>query len=86
MDELTPEHEAACLRALRAAWEEQNLSRFRGKLRPPALELSAATSRLGQWDATTRTIQLARDALRVGGAADADAQAGMAFEVGEVVQ
>lgn len=66
MNELSPEHEVACLRALRAAWDEQNHGRFRGALRPPALELSDAVTRLGRWDATTRTIQLSR-ALVVSG-------------------
>src|SRR3712207_6074324 len=64
---LTPELETACLRALRAAWEDQNWGRFRGAMKPPALELTDATSRLGQWDPATRTIQLARKLVVEGG-------------------
>jgi len=66
MDALTAELEAACLRALSAAWHDVNHGRFRGQLSPPALELSTAGSRLGRWDPATRTIQIAR-ALVVGG-------------------
>jgi hypothetical protein len=60
MDLLTPELEAACLRALRAAWGSLNHGRFRGALRPPTLELSPASSRLGRWEPTSRTLQLSR--------------------------
>ncbi len=67
MDALTPELEAACVRALLSAWHDVNLGRFRGQMKPPAIELSDALSRLGQWDVRTRTIQIARSLVIGGG-------------------
>ena len=52
--------EAALVRALSAAWGDLNASYFRRKLKPPAIELSDATSRLGQWDPSTRVLSISR--------------------------
>ena len=60
MDALTAELEAACLRALSAAWHDVNVGRFRGQLTAPAFELSTASSRLGRWNPSTRTVEIAR--------------------------
>ena len=52
--------EAALLRALAAAWHELNQSHFKGALKAPALRLSDAATRLGQWHRDTRTLELQR--------------------------
>jgi hypothetical protein len=51
---------AALLRELSDTWREINANHFRGRLRPPVLELSEVGSRLGQWNAATRTLSVDR--------------------------
>lgn len=52
--------ETALLRELRTQVAWQNHVRFRGKLVDPVLVLSDTTRRLGQWNRTTRTLELSR--------------------------
>lgn len=57
---LTAGLEQLLVRELLAAWKRVNQVHFRGLLRPVAIELSQAQSRLGQWSAATRTIAISR--------------------------
>jgi Protein of unknown function (DUF2786)/SprT-like family len=57
---LGAELEAALLRELRSAYDDLNGTFFRRRLRPPAIELSDADSRLGRWVPQVRTIEIAR--------------------------
>lgn len=57
---LSAELETALLRALREAWRDLNQAYFKGRLHPPAIALSDAATRLGQWRRETRTIELQR--------------------------
>jgi hypothetical protein len=57
---LSVELERALLRALSAAWSQLNEGHLRGRLSAPAIALSDGESRLGQWIAATRTIELSR--------------------------
>src|SRR5262245_5089650 len=52
--------EAALLRQLLAAWRGLNDSYFKGRLRPPTLALADGMTRLGQWLARDRRIELSR--------------------------
>src|SRR3954470_17425332 len=52
--------EAALLRELRARYDWDNRTRFAGRLVPPVLVLSDATSHLGRWHSATRTLELTR--------------------------
>lgn len=52
--------EAALLRELRARYDWDNRTRFGGRLVPPVLVLSDATSHLGRWHSPTRTLELTR--------------------------
>jgi len=52
--------EAALLRELRARYDWDNRTRFGGRLVPPVLVLGDATSHLGRWHSTTRTLELSR--------------------------
>ena len=52
--------EAALLRELRARYDWDNRTRFGGRLVPPVLVLSDATSHLGRWHSATRTLELSR--------------------------
>jgi hypothetical protein len=54
------ELEAALLRELLRGWHDVNLGYFRGRLSAPAIALSEAMGRLGQWNAATRTIEMSR--------------------------
>jgi hypothetical protein len=57
---LTAQLEAALTRALAATWQELNQSHFKGKLKAPAIALSEAAARLGQWQPSVRTLELQR--------------------------
>jgi hypothetical protein len=57
------ELEAALVRELRAAYQDLNYTFFRRKLKPAAIELSDAGSRLGRWVPDVRTIEIARGLL-----------------------
>jgi hypothetical protein len=57
---LSAELEAACVRALREAWDTVNYTHFKRRLRPPAIALSDADKRLGRWSTTDRTIEISR--------------------------
>lgn len=57
---LSVELEAKLLRRLVAEWENVNVTFFRGVLRRPTLALSNTRTRLGQWDARVRTLELSR--------------------------
>jgi hypothetical protein len=57
---LTTELETALLRELAVEYRHLNQSYFKGALRQPALTLVTLGSRLGQWDRTTRTLELSR--------------------------
>jgi len=52
--------EAALLRELRTRYDWDNRTRFGGRLVPPVLVLSDATSHLGRWHSATRTLELSR--------------------------
>jgi hypothetical protein len=52
--------EAALLRQLAAAWHELNASYFKRRMQPPTLLISDGASRLGQWIAGERVIELSR--------------------------
>jgi hypothetical protein len=58
---LGAELEAALLRELRAAYHDLGQTFFRRRLRPAAIELSGAGSRLGRWVPEIRTIEIARE-------------------------
>src|SRR5436305_9563098 len=51
---------AAIVRALRREHDLINWSHLRDALRPPSIVLSDADSRLGQWTADDRTIEIAK--------------------------
>jgi hypothetical protein len=51
---------AALLRELSDTWRELNGNHFRGRLRPPVISLLEAGGRLGQWEASTRTLAIDR--------------------------
>jgi hypothetical protein len=51
---------AALVRELARTWADLNATFFRRRLRPPAIELSDATTRLGRWVPGVRTIEIAR--------------------------
>lgn len=53
--------EAALIRALASTWRDLNDAHFDGALDAPVLALASGLSRLGQWRAATRTIELARE-------------------------
>jgi hypothetical protein len=57
---LTTALEAALLRELRASYQDLNASHFKRALRPASIGFSDGTSKLGQWDATRRTIEMSR--------------------------
>jgi hypothetical protein len=57
---LSTDLEAALLRQLHAAWRGLNDSYFKGRLRPPTLALADGLTRLGQWIARDRRIELSR--------------------------
>jgi hypothetical protein len=57
---LTADLETALLRALRAAWTQLNEGHLRSRLQPPAIALSDGESKLGQWIAESRTIEIQR--------------------------
>src|SRR5688500_10672996 len=57
---LTAALETALVRALSATWHEINQGHLRGRLQPPVIALSDAASRLGQWIAATRTLEISR--------------------------
>jgi len=52
--------DAALLRELSETWREINGNHFRGRMRPPVLELSDMGRRLGQWSSATRTLSIDR--------------------------
>lgn len=58
--QLGAELEQALLRALASEWRQLNYSFFRDRLRPPVLQLSDATTRLGRFDPSSRTLELNR--------------------------
>jgi hypothetical protein len=60
MNEISAQLEAALVRALRATWKDLNDAHFKSALRPPVIELSEAATRLGQWRADRRAIELSR--------------------------
>jgi hypothetical protein len=55
--------EAALLRGLADAWDTENHSRFRGRLRRPVFRL-ADTAKLGLWDRLRRELVLQRTLVR----------------------
>jgi hypothetical protein len=57
---LGAELEAALLRALRAAYDNESWSRFGSRLRAPVIALVDSASHLGRWVATGRRIELQR--------------------------
>jgi hypothetical protein len=52
--------EQTLIRALLGEWKQLNAAFFKAVMRPPAIELAAVLSRLGQWKLSTRTISLSR--------------------------
>jgi len=56
--------EAALLRELVATYHDLNHTFFRKRLKPAAIELSDAGSRLGRWMSEVRTIEIARRLVR----------------------
>lgn len=58
--QLGAELEAALVRELMVAYQTLNYSHFRRKLKPAAIELSDATSRLGRWVSDARAIEISR--------------------------
>jgi Protein of unknown function (DUF2786)/SprT-like family len=52
--------EAALVRELRNRYDCDNRARFGHRLTPPVLVLSDATTHLGRWDSTTRTLEISR--------------------------
>ncbi len=60
-DRLSAELEAAVVRALQRDWDSINWSHLRRALQAPVFLLSDATSRLGQWTRTDRTIEISRN-------------------------
>jgi hypothetical protein len=61
--ELSLELERLALRAVRRVYEDLNQTLFRGALRTPAFELSAAEGRFGRWVGEARTLELRRALL-----------------------
>jgi len=57
---LTAGLEQMLLRELLSEWRRINHVHFRNLLRPVAIELSQAQTRLGQWNSGTRTIAIGR--------------------------
>jgi predicted SprT family Zn-dependent metalloprotease len=57
---LTIELEVALVRELRATYQDLNAAYFKRALRPPSIELSDATGRLGRWRSDVRAIEIAR--------------------------
>jgi hypothetical protein len=57
---LGAELEAALVRELMTAYQTLNYSHFRRKLKPAAIELSDAVSRLGRWVSDARAIEISR--------------------------
>ena len=60
---LSAELEALALRAVRAEHRDLNGLLFGGRLSCPTFALSDAKSRLGQWSASSRTLELSRQLL-----------------------
>ena len=60
---LSAELETALLREIRREWHRLNESHFKAALKPPALLLSEAASRLGRFDKSTRVLELSRGML-----------------------
>lgn len=60
---LTAGLEQMLLRELLSEWKRINHVHFRGLLRPAAIELSQAQTRLGQWNSATRTIAIGRSTV-----------------------
>jgi hypothetical protein len=60
---LSVELERLALRALATAYDDLNHALFRGHLRPPAIEFSDATSRLGAWRGDRRVLEISRPLL-----------------------
>ena len=58
---LSAELRAAVVRELARAWHFINGSHFRSALLPPTIGLHPGQSRLGMWQAATRTLSLAED-------------------------
>jgi len=58
---LSAELEAALLHEVRREWHRLNDGHFRGALRAPSFSLPEATSRLGRFDAASRTLELSRE-------------------------
>jgi hypothetical protein len=61
--ELSVRHEQLALRAIRASFDDLNLTFFKGRLKRPVFALSDTTKRLGQFDADERTLELSRALL-----------------------
>jgi hypothetical protein len=56
--ELSVHHAQLALRAIRASYDDLNLTFFKGKLKRPVFALSETRKRLGQFDADERTLEL----------------------------
>jgi hypothetical protein len=54
------------VRALRGAWQQLNLSHFRGALRQPTIVLTDSVQHLGRWSPEDRTIAISRGAMKHG--------------------
>ncbi|MCO4762692.1 MAG: DUF2786 domain-containing protein [Myxococcales bacterium] len=59
MNRLTASLHRTVLRQLRAEWQQINLVRLGGRLRPPTFKIDDADNRLGSWHTSTRTLTLA---------------------------
>lgn len=57
---LTIELEVALVRELRSTYQDLNAAYFKRALKPPSIELSDATGRLGRWRSDVRAIEIAR--------------------------
>jgi hypothetical protein len=64
---ISAELERALARALGAAWRALNDAHFQSAMKPPALALSDAGGRLGQWRGGERTLELSRAFVLSGG-------------------
>jgi hypothetical protein len=60
VEALSAELEAALLRELRERYDWDNRERFAGRLTPPVIVLSDATTHLGRWYSGTRRLELSR--------------------------
>jgi hypothetical protein len=60
---LSVHHAQLALRAVRATFDDLNLTFFKGKLKRPVFALSDTTKRLGQFDADERTLELSSSLL-----------------------